>query len=213
MSTGQKQDMFVLDARGWMWSEIIVQAPPPTLTIKSSKHASFMHESSLYIFGGDHGQGSIGNGDGCSNQLIRASIDLPGRKCAFAAVDVCNADEKAELPGARVGHTLSRQGVTKCWLLFGGTDGQLTYFNDVWKLEPPPPQSAEDQKWVWTKVPPGPNETLPKGREWHNAVWAPSLEELVIFGGCLGADYTNEVCGCKFEETLGAQVSKACSIL
>jgi hypothetical protein len=110
-------------------------------------------------------------------------------------------------PAARNGHTLTKGDRADMWLLFGGTDGGLTRHADVHVL------ALESGNWTWRAIPCEVGEgraSAPVGREWHAAVWSPSLKELVVLCGSLGTSYTNEVASC---DVSAEGKSSACGLL
>jgi hypothetical protein len=209
-SGGQKSDAWLLSTLSWAWSELRAAGPAAELQVARSKFASFMHGGELFVFGGDAGSGKMGDGAGSSRDDVVALrvLEADGRTlCAQAAWRAVPVSGPA--PAARNGHTLTLSNKPDMWLLFGGTDGGLTRHADLHVL------ALAAGQWAWRAVPCEVGEgraTAPVGREWHSALWSPSLDELVVLFGSLGTKYTNEVASVKLALE-GQERSSACGLL
>ncbi len=85
-------------------------------------------------------------------------------------------------PGIRTRHASAYDPNTNTLMIFGGYDCQSTYYNDVWIL-----QNANDMTATpnWVKLQPagGP----PSARESSSAVYDPTTNSLIVFGGDAGS--------------------------
>ena len=190
----QLGDVFLLNLRSWEWTQVDLSGyggytPALRRTLTRSKHSSiWIHErQTLVLFGGDSGAGSTGSGmDTSQNDLITINFDT-------RVIQRHNDDSpKVILPPRRNGHTLVRLS-SKLALMFGGTDGSTGYFSDAFVLDL--------DTWNWTPVRYSNPDERPASRENHSMTQLMALTQspeeqayrVVIFGGCLGIDYTNDM--------------------
>ena len=88
-------------------------------------------------------------------------------------------------PSARYYHSAIYDPVRDRMVVFGGSQGYASFFNDVWALSLVGPLA-------WTQL--TPTGTTPSARYGHSAIYDPVRDRMVVFGG-LGPGYLNDVWG------------------
>jgi hypothetical protein len=83
-------------------------------------------------------------------------------------------------PALRTGHTAVYDSVSKSMTVFGGNDGSLL-FNDTWVLSN---ANGSGSTTAWTQL--APLGALPPARDEHTAVYDPTTNRMIIFGGTDG---------------------------
>ena len=88
-------------------------------------------------------------------------------------------------PIARYGHTSVYDPNTNAMIVFGGSDCAAGLFNDVWVLSN---ANGTGGTPVWTQL--SPSGSAPSGREAASAIYDPTTNVMVVFGGDQGSSTT-----------------------
>jgi hypothetical protein len=85
-------------------------------------------------------------------------------------------------PAVRTRHMSAYDSNTNTLIIFGGWNCQSTYYNDVWVM-----QNANDLggQPTWTQL--SPSGTAPSPRESSSAIYDPTTNSLIVFGGDAGS--------------------------
>jgi hypothetical protein len=90
-------------------------------------------------------------------------------------------------PAARTFQASAYAGATNTLMLFGGYGCASNYYNDVWILS-----NANDESTpIWTEL--SPSGTGPSVRESASAVYDPTTNSLILYGGDSGETYFDDV--------------------
>lgn len=128
--------------------------------------------NSLMMFGG-----ALGFPAPCSNDYwILKNANGAGGSPQWTATTTAGTS-----PAARYRHTSAYDPTSNTLILFGGSDCQNGYFNEVWVLSNANSVSGTP---TWTKLQPTGN--APSARQTSTAVYDPASNVMVVFGGDAG---------------------------
>jgi hypothetical protein len=116
---------------------------------------STVYNDTWVLFNADDTQSSVCNGAACMNGPLNTNVIPP--------------------PSARYGHAAFYDSKTETMHIFGGASS-AGILNDYWVLT-----EANSLNGSWSQVSPGGTPPLP--RYGHSAVYSPSLNRMIIFGG------------------------------
>jgi uncharacterized protein YjdB len=92
------------------------------------------------------------------------------------------------LPGVRALQASAYDGNTNTLMIFGGYNCASTYYNDVWILSDANDESVQP---AWTQL--QPTGTPPSARESSTAIYDPTTNSLVVYGGDAGGEPLGDI--------------------
>ncbi len=157
------------------------QGPPAARTLHTSVYRSSSNR--LIVFGGDD---SLEVGEKLLNDLwVLEEADATTASPSWTQLSTESG------PSARSSHTAVYDTNTNRMIVFGGSvgvgsTGSPLLVNEVWVLENAD-AAEEDNPPKWTKLSPADG---PSGRAAHTAVYDPSNNRMIVFGGNVGVGST-----------------------
>ena len=172
------QQLSVIGSSNVQWTTLSTKGTKPSARFG---HTGVYDSGSnrLLVFGG-----ATGFPAPCMNDYwVLQQANGQGGSITWAAVTPTGTP-----PGIRVRHASAYDPNTNTLMIFGGYDCQSTYYNDVWIL-----QNANDVIATpnWMKLQPtgGP----PSARESSSAVYDPTTNSLIVFGGDAGSTPVKDI--------------------
>jgi hypothetical protein len=165
------RDIGVIGSSNVAWTKIVTNGTHPA---SRSGHTGLYESASnrMMVFGG-----ALGVPGPCANDYwILKQANTVGGTSTWLSVTPSGTP-----PAARDRHSSAYDPATNSLIVFGGFNCTSTYFNDVWVLA-----NANDSTGTptWTQL--FPSGTAPTPRESGAAVYDPTSNSLIVFGGDAG---------------------------
>ncbi len=160
----------VLNSSNLKWTLLTTQGGPPSARYGQAG-AYDSGSNRMMIFGGSTGT--------CQNDYhVLQHANGQGGALTWLAITTTGS-----APSARVFQASAYDSATNTLMIFGGSNCKTTFFNEVWILKN---ANAVSQTPSWTKL--NPIGTRPSMREASTAVYDPTTDSLIVYGGDSGAN-------------------------
>ncbi len=150
------------------WTNVVTSGTKPT---ERFGHTGLYDSGSnrMMVF-----DGALGSAGPCANDYwILQHANTSGGTPTWSSIATSGTP-----PAARTRHASVYDGTTNSLIIFGGFDCKSSYFNDVWVLS-----NATDVAGtpMWTQL--TPTGTAPSPRQSSSAVYDPTTNSMIVFGG------------------------------
>ncbi len=162
----------VVAGTGQVWTQIMPSGNLPAA--RYGQTAVFDSAAQqMIVFGGSDGEAPLNDVQSLST----------GTSPAWTSVRTAG-----DSPEARYGHTAVYDSTNSIMTIFGGTVGDGVCTNDVWTLSN---ATGAGGTPAWTPL--GTGGEPPSGRAFHNSVYDPTSNNMIVFGGSCGEATFNDV--------------------